>query len=135
MRIAAATLFVVLTLQAHAAEGDKTLVLPRALKAGEIAVIEVQVGSIARGQEIHVTTASGRELGVISPFGVRSGHEAGTYPIPIPADAVVGQQLTVHLSVTGNGAEPHAPTPLQIRSVKVVIGSSSAGQTDNREKK
>ena len=135
MRIAAATLFAVLTLQAHAAEGDKTLALPRALKAGEIAVIQVQVGNIARGQEIHVTTASGRELGVISPFGVRSGHAAGTYPIPIPADAVAGQRLTVHLTVTGNGAAPHAPTAQQVRSVEVVIGGSDAGQSDNQEKK
>jgi len=134
MRIAAATLFALLTLQAHAVEGDKTLVLSRALKAGEIAVIEVQVGSIARGQEIHVTTASGRELGVISPYGVRSGHAAGTYPIPVPADAVAGQRLTVHLTVTGNGAVPQAPTPQQVRSVEVVIGDSAAGQPD-REKK
>jgi len=134
MRIAAATLFALLTLQAYAVEGDKTLVLPRALKAGEIAVIEVQVGSIARGQEIHVTTASGRELGVISPYGVRSGHAAGTYPIPVPADAVAGQRLTVHLTVTGNGAVPQAPTPQQVRSVEVVIGDSAAGQPD-REKK
>ena len=135
MRLAVATLFAVLTLQAHAAEGEKTLVLPRALKDGEIAVIQVQVGSVARGQEIHVTTVSGRELGVISPFGVRSGHQAGTYPIPIPADAVAGQQLTVQLSVTGNGAQPHAPTPQQVRSVEVVIGPSAAGQSNNREKK
>jgi len=40
----------------------------------------------------------------------------------------------VHLTVTGNGAVPQAPTPQQVRSVEVVIGDSAAGQPD-REKK
>jgi hypothetical protein len=135
MRSAAAIVFAVLTLEAHAAESEKTLMLPHALQTGQIAVIQVQVGKIARGQEIHITTAAGRELGVISPFGVRSGHAAGTYPIPVPADAVAGQQLTVHVSVTGNGTQPHAPTAQEVRSIEVVIGGTAKPQPDHEEKK
>lgn len=120
MRIAPAALSV-LTLAAYAAEGDKTLVLPRSLHAGEIAVIEVQVGSIARGQEIQIMTVSGRELGVISTFGVKSGHEAGTYPVPVPLDAIAGRDLTVHVTITGNGALPRPPTPQEVRNVEVVV--------------
>lgn len=121
MRIAAAVL-AILVLEAHAAEGDRTLVLPHALRAGEIAVIEVQVGNIARGQEIHITTNSGRELGTLSAFGVKSGRIAGTYPVPVPSEAVAGRDLAVRLTVTGNGAKPRAPTAREVRSVKVVIG-------------
>jgi hypothetical protein len=62
-----------------------TLVLPRALAADEIAWIEIQVGPIGGGQEISVTTASGEPLGVVSPFGIRAGQDAGTYSLPCRA--------------------------------------------------
>ena len=76
--------------QADAAEGrDVSLTLPRALQPGETAFAEVQLGLLTRGQEIEVTTAAGRELGVISPHGMRAGQEAGTYTLPIPSDAIV----------------------------------------------
>jgi len=133
MRMAVAVL-ALLTLDAHAVEVEKTLALPRSLGAGEIAVIEVAVGRIARGQVIHVTTASGRELGVISPFGVRSRQIAGTYPLPVPADAIVGRQLTVRLTITGNGAQPRAPTSQEVRSVKAVIGGEPAAGTSGNKK-
>jgi hypothetical protein len=134
MRVAAAVM-TILALEAHAAEGDKTLALPRPLQAGEVAVIEVEVGTLARGQEIHITTASGRELGVISPFGVRSGQEAGIYPLPVPPDAIAGRHLNVHVTVIGNGAQPRAPTPQEVRRVKVIVGASATGTSRDEEKK
>jgi hypothetical protein len=134
VRIAAATL-VALTLEACAAEGDRLLVLPRHLQPGETAVIEVQVGGIVRGQEIHITTDSGRELGVISPFGVKSGQPAGTYPIPVPPGAVEGRDVTVHLTITGNGAQPRAPTAQEIRSVEIVIGGTAADPSGHQGEK
>ena len=134
MRRAAAALFAVLSPAAHAAAGDATLQLPRALAAGETAVIQVQVGVLARGQEIHVTTADGRELGTISPFGVRAGHAAGTYPIPVPADAFAGRQLTVHVSVTGAGA-PHAPTAQEVRRIDIVVVEPAHASPDRQEDK
>src|SRR6266850_1301481 len=91
MRPAAAAfaLFALLAQSENPASADEmTLVLSHPLRAGEIAWIEVQVGPIGRGQEIDVTTAAGQELGVISPFGVRRGQDAGTYTLPVPGDAI-----------------------------------------------
>lgn len=134
MRMAAAVL-ALLALDAHAAESEKALALPRSLGAGEIAIIELEVGRVARGQEIHVTTASGRELGVISPFAVRPGQAAGTYPLPVPADAIAGSQFTVHITIIGNGAQPRPPTPQEVRRVKAVIGGEPAAGTSGSRKK
>jgi len=125
MRIAAAAL-ALLSFDLYGAEGDRTLALPRALHPGEIAVIEVQVGTLARGQEIHVATQAGRELGVISTYGVKSGQVAGTYPVPVPRDAIADTQLIVRLSITTSGAQPRAPTEKEITKVGIVIGGSAA---------
>lgn len=43
----------------------------RSLEVGDITLIEVEIERIALGQETH-RTASGREFGVIAPFGVQS---------------------------------------------------------------
>jgi hypothetical protein len=84
----------------------------------------VQVGAIRRGQEIDVTIASGQELGVISPFGVRSGQDAGTYTLPVPADAIPNGRLSVRLTITQFGAPPHTPTAEEVRSVKLIAPSA-----------
>jgi hypothetical protein len=104
---------------------DMTLVLPRALRAGEIASIEVRVGTIGRGQEIDVTTASGRELGVISPLGVRAGQDGGTYTLPVPQDAIREGRVFVRLTITRSGAPPRAPTAQEVPSVKLTVSGVS----------
>ena len=107
--------------QADAAEGrDVTLTLPRALQPGETAFAEVQLGLLARGLEIEVTTASGRALGVISPYGVRAGQEAGTYSLPIPSDAIVKGQVAIRLSLNQSG-HTRAPTAKEVKIVRVKI--------------
>ena len=118
-----ATLFALVALLAqstNAAADDITLALPHPLAAGEIAWLEVQVGPIARGQEIDVTSAAGQELGTISPFGVRSGHGAGTYTLPVPGDAIRDGRVSVRLTITQFGAPPRAPTAQEVRSVKLI---------------
>jgi hypothetical protein len=102
-----------------------TLVLPRPLAAGETAWIEVQVGPIARDREITVTTASGQELGTISPFGMRVGQDAGTFTLPVPADAIRGGRLSVRLTITGYGGPPRAPTAQEVRGVKLKVGGAA----------
>jgi hypothetical protein len=107
--------------QADAAEGrDVTLTLPRALQPGETAFAEVQLGLLARGLEIEVTTAAGRALGVISPYGVRAGQEAGTYSLPIPSDAIVKGQVAIRLSLNQSG-HTRAPTAKEVKIVRVKI--------------
>jgi hypothetical protein len=100
---------------------DMTLALPHPLRAGETAWIEVQTGALDRGQEIDVTTASGQELGVISPFGLRVGQDAGTYTLPVPADAIRDSRISVRLTITRFGAPPRAPTAQEVRSVKLTV--------------
>jgi hypothetical protein len=101
------------------------LMLPHPLAPGEIAWIEVQVGAIARGREIEVTTASGQPLGVISPFGVRLGQDAGTYTLPVPPDAIRDGAVAVRLAITQPGRPPRPPTAEEVRSVTLAIGTGT----------
>jgi hypothetical protein len=101
-----------------------SLVLPHALAAGETAAIEVQVGPISRGRQVIVTTAAGRPLGTISPFGTRAGQDAGTFTLPVPADAIRDGRVAVRLTITEAGGPPRAPTPQEVRGVKVTVGGA-----------
>jgi hypothetical protein len=129
-RVAAIALFAHLVLSANAALAQDatrsmTLELPRPLAAGETAFIEVQVGPIGRGRTIEVTTASGQPLGVVSPFGVRAGQDAGTYPVPVPKDAIRDGRLSIRLTISQPGGSPRAPTADEVRSVKLGIGGGT----------
>jgi hypothetical protein len=97
-----------------------SLTVPRALAAGEIVWIEVRAGPLRRGQEISVTTAAGQPLGTISPFGIRSGQDAGAYSLPVPADAIKDGRLTIRLSISEIGGA-RAPTTQEIRGVTLKI--------------
>ena len=106
---------------ASAAGGEEVLTLPRPLKAGETAVVTVEVGVIQRGQEIRVTTASGQLIGTISPFGIRAGKEAGTYVLPVPAEAVRNGKLSLQLRITQFDGPPRAPTEQEVKSLKLAV--------------
>jgi hypothetical protein len=110
---------------AQDAARNMALELPRALAAGETAFIEVQVGPIGRGRTIEVTTASGQPLGVVSPFGVRTGQDAGTYPLPVPNDAIRDGRLSIRLTISQPGGAPRAPTADEVRSVKLGVGGGA----------
>jgi hypothetical protein len=123
MRAGAAALLVLALLHGVAALAQEsipaiTLALPHPLKAGETAWIEVVVGPLGRGQEIAVATTSNRELGVISPFGVRTGSNAGTYSLPVPADAIRNGRISIRLTITQFGTT-RAPTPGEVRGVSL----------------
>jgi hypothetical protein len=124
--VVAMTLFAHLASSASALAQDvarnTTLELPRALAANETAFIEVQVGPIGRGRTIEVTTASGQPLGVVSPFGVRTGQDAGTYPLPVPKDAIRDGRLSIRLTISQPDGPPRAPTADEVRSVKLGVG-------------
>jgi hypothetical protein len=106
-----------------------TLVLPHALRTGETAWIEVKVGAIERGMEIEITTTAGRSLGVISPYGVRSGREAGTYTVPLPADAISDDRVALRVLLNHDGHQ-RAPTAKEVKSIRVKVmpaGRSTPG--------
>jgi|SRR5436309_2920655 hypothetical protein len=119
-----------LALNGHAASAqsaarDVTLELPHPLAADETAFVIVQVGAIGRGQELEVATAAGQPLGVVSPFSVRAGQDAGTYPLPVPRDAIRDGRLSLRLTISQLGAPPRAPTAEEVRSVKLSLGPPS----------
>ncbi|HEV7408219.1 MAG TPA: hypothetical protein VGO01_07040 [Bradyrhizobium sp.] len=110
---------------AQDAARSMTLELPRALAASETAFIEVQVGPIGRGRTIEVTTASGEPLGVVSPFGVRTGQDAGTYPLPVPKEAIRDGRLSIRLTISQPGGAARAPTTDEVRAVKLGVGGGT----------
>ena len=110
---------------AQAAAGRvETLILPHALRAGESASLEIQVGQVSHGTEIEVETTSGRLLGVISPFGIRSGNEAGTYTVPVPVDAISNNQISVRLLLKYYHSQ-RAPTRKEVKSVRIRISDEA----------
>jgi hypothetical protein len=110
------------TALAQDAARSMTLELPRPLTAGQTAFVEVQVGPIGRGRTIEVTTGSGQPLGTVSPFGVRSGQDAGTYPLPVPQDAIRDGRLSIRLTISQPGGASRAPTADEVRGVKLGVG-------------
>jgi len=109
-----------LLLTQAAAGRVETLALPHSLRAGESAWIEVQLGAVPHGTEIELETASGRLLGVISPFGVRSGNQAGTYTVPLPSDAISNGRVSIRLLLKHYQSQ-RAPTLQEVKSVRVRI--------------
>jgi hypothetical protein len=96
-----------------------TLSLPHPLRKGETAWLLVQVGAIGHDQ-IQLITQDGRPLGTISPFGVRSGQPAGTYTVPVPAEALHNGRLALRLSVMREGRAQRAPTTEEVKSLRLL---------------
>ena len=108
--------------QTHGAEWREVeLILPRALQTGEAVLVEVQLGTLPHGLEIEVATALGRELGVISPHGIRPGSEAGTYTLPIPPDVFINGHAVIRLSISQLDHTRRAPTADEVKNVRVKI--------------
>ena len=116
----------VLTLAASIAYGaeergmERTLTLPHSLAPGAIAWLEVQVGPLAPGQRVRVTTRAGESLGAISPFGRAERQQAGTYSLPVPPDAIHDDTLSVVVTITEANKPPRAPTPTEVQSLKLL---------------
>ena len=120
--LAALAFFALLAQPGSASVGRAvTLRLPHALRAGDTAWLKVRIGVIARGEEIEITTTEGRLLGVISPYAIRSGREAGTYTIPLPADAISDDRVSVRLLVDNHGHAQRAPAAAEVKSITVKI--------------
>ncbi|MGH9599161.1 MAG: hypothetical protein ACRD27_04820 [Terracidiphilus sp.] len=97
------------------------LVLPHPLRPGETAWLVVKVGVIERGAEIKIETPSGRLLGDISPFAIRSGQPAGSYTVPLPASAISHNRVALRLFLDDYLHPPRAPSASEVSSVRVRI--------------
>ncbi|WP_044561401.1 hypothetical protein [Azospirillum sp. B4] len=98
-----------------------TLALPRPLVAEQDAWIMITLGPIGHAQ-VDIRTADGRLLGSAVPFGQHQGAAGGTHVIPLPADAVRGDHVTLRLTITQPGAPSRAPTAAEVRDVAVTLG-------------
>ncbi|MEI2454882.1 hypothetical protein ABU614_15715 [Lysobacter firmicutimachus] len=122
-RIAALAWALLIVQAGCVAPGDvSTLALPRARDIGESVFLEVQVGRLGSGQEIELSTDTGRPLGMISPHGLRPGHDAGAYVVPLPAHAVRDGRVRVRLRVVRAGAAPRRPDASEVRGLRIVMG-------------
>jgi hypothetical protein len=99
---------------------EMTLTLPHALQKGETAWLLVEVGIVGHDR-IQLTTQNSRPLGTISPFGVRSGQAAGTYTVPLPAEAFENGHLTLRLWLLHADQAKRAPTTEEVKSVHLVV--------------
>lgn len=97
-----------------------TLQVPRPPRTGEGVFVEIALGSLARGNRVEVTTAAGRFLGTISPFGTRPNSEGGTYTVPVPLDAVSGDHISIRILIN-DGKQKRAPEVNEIRSMVVKV--------------
>jgi len=97
------------------------LVLPRSLTAAEGVAVELKLGVLERGNEIEVKTMSGKLLGVISPYGIRSGEEAGTYTVPVPPELVANKRLSLRIILDQHSRGKRAPTNKELRGVRLQI--------------
>ncbi|AWB07770.1 hypothetical protein A6A40_20395 (plasmid) [Azospirillum humicireducens] len=99
-----------------------TLALPHPLRQGEAVVLAVTVGRISRGQAVEITTADGRPIGTAAPFGPQRGQGAGTFGIPVPAEALRDGRLALRLRVTtAHGAPPRPPTAEEVPDLRLSI--------------
>ncbi|WP_448956383.1 hypothetical protein [Labrys neptuniae] len=119
----AATPLVLAGFLAGGTGSERSFTLPRQPAAGDIAWLELEVGPIARGQQIQVRTAQGQMLGAVSPFGVRSGKDAGIYTLPVPAGAIRDRVLSLRVTIESAGVPPRPPTPAELKSLKLHVPS------------
>ena len=111
---------------AHAMQaGDVVVTLPRPLKAGERIVLEIELGVLGAGEEIVLRTPDGRLIGTASPHGIRPGHAAGTYVVPMPPDIAAARPLRDRLSlrilVERAGAPVRPARGDEVRGVRAVV--------------
>jgi hypothetical protein len=107
---------------AFGAEGtgmQRTLTLPQALAAGANAWLEVQVGPLAPGQRVRVTTETGELIGAIAPFGSAQRRHAGVYALPVPPDAIHDGALSVIVTITETDQSSRTPTAAEVLSLKL----------------
>jgi propanediol utilization protein len=117
-----------LALLAQAAQGasggaaaSRTVTLTPSGAPSRIAFLVVTLGALPSGGEVEITGTDGKMLGSLSPYALRAGTEAGTYTVPLPAEAVHNGQVTVHLSLR-DGDATRAPTADEVKAVHAEWG-------------
>jgi hypothetical protein len=97
----------------------QTLTLPQALAPGTTAWLEVQVGSLAPGQRVRVTTQDGALIGTISPFGRAQRESSGVHALPVPPDAIHAGALSVVVTIVEGSDPPRTPTSAEVQRLRL----------------
>src|SRR5689334_5080082 len=97
------------------------LVLPRSLTAEEGVSVELTLGVLERGAAIKLETTSGRKLGTITTYGIRSGEEAGTYTVPVPPELISNKRLSLRIILDQHSRGKRTPTDQELRAVRLQI--------------
>lgn len=97
-----------------------TLTLPHVPRVGETAWIEVELGTLARGQQIVITTVDGRLLGHVAHYGNARGKADSVYPVPLPVEVISNGKVSLRLSVQ-RGDSRRAPTRSELKSMRLRI--------------
>lgn len=99
--------------------------LPRLPAAEERLLIEVDVGVLGPGEELVLRTANGELVGTVSPHGIRAGHPAGTYVVPVPpaiaATHIVNHRLPVQILVERAGAAVRPARDNEVRGLRAIV--------------
>jgi hypothetical protein len=104
---------------------ERTLTLPYPLAPGAIAWLQVEVGPLAPGQRVRVTTKAGELLGAIAPFGPRERQLAGLHSLPVPAAAIQDGSLSVVVTITEGSNSSRAPTPEEVRNLELLTSDKA----------
>src|ERR1044072_6252994 len=118
-----ATLFAfALLVQTASAPGRVVnLVLPRDMTTDDRLAVELKLGVLQRGDVIRVESMSGKLLGAISPYGLRSGEEAGTYTVPVPAELVSNKRVSLRIVLDHDSRSNAAPAKRVLSNVRLQI--------------
>jgi len=91
------------------------------LNAEEGVSVELKLGVLERGAAIKLETTSGRKLGTITTYGIRSGEEAGTYTVPVPPELISNNRLSLRIILDQHSRGKRAPTDQELRAVRLQI--------------
>jgi hypothetical protein len=114
--LAAITFVFVPTIEASQ-QGLVELTLPRAAADDEAVWLQIQIGVLARGAVIRVSSTNGELLGSVSSYGSARGAPSPTYLVPLPKTAVVNGRIRVRLTVDEPGKPSRAPRADEVENV------------------
>jgi hypothetical protein len=79
------------------------LTLPRAAADDQAVWLQIQVGVLAPGAVIRVSSSDGELFGSVAPYGAARAARSATYLVPLPKTAVVNGRIQVRLTVEQPG--------------------------------
>ncbi len=117
--VAAVALWLLGTVPAGSSDyGVVELQTEAAVRADAALQIQVTTGPLPRGARVSLSTEDGRILGAVTPFPQGASESRAT--VPVPAEAVAGRRLRLHLQVTGPSFAPRAPARGEVTGLRLL---------------